>query len=503
MVVIGQDAPGAAASMRSAGAYRVVMEPGPAQSDRRSTAWSLVTFVAALLVVGAACAPSNPEPSPSGGSSAVSSGTPPSSVSPTPTVIPAPTSTPAATSAALDRPLAGSGSIAAVRADGSLWLIDADGRSRIVAGADEGTFGFPTWSPDASQIAVIRTSVTETAILVFDVERATTGLPVVPRVIFRSATAGPFYLSWTPDSKEVSFLATDAAGLALRIAPADGTMPVDGSGPGAIIRAGNPFYYDWIDSDHLLAHIGSGAAAFLGEIGRDGASVAPAIKAPGTFRSADMSGDGKFMGFVRAGKGGKDSIVVVAPDGSHEQSMPVFGMAAVDFSPTDDTLASIGSIELADASFGLPVGPLRLIDAPSGATRTLLDGSVVSFAWSPDGTTIAAIRVAPAAGGSSASTASATASPAPNAGAEVRLVFVDVGSGKVLSQPRVAPGQRYVSALLAYFDQYALSHHLWAPDSSSILLPQGDPDGTTHVDVIFPNGDPPVSLDDEIGFWSP
>ena len=39
----------------------------------------------------------------------------------------------------------------------------------------------------------------------------------------------------------------------------------------------------------------------------------------------------------------------------------------------------------------------------------------------------------------------------------------------------VVPGATFVNDVLAYFDQYALSHRLWAPDSSSFLLPAGRP----------------------------
>ena len=389
------------------------MERGRARSDARLRRG--VAVLVAILVV-AACSPSNPEPS----ASSAAEATPSSSVAPSQAAspalpgTPAPTSTPAATAPPPDRPLAGSGTIASVHADGSLWLTDADGRSVILADTRDGVFGFPTWSPDGSRIAAIRTSDRETAIVILDPGPAASGLPAVPLPIFRSATVGPFYLSWTPDSRAVSFLGTDSSGLALRIATADGSAPVDGSGPGAIIRMGEPFYFDWIDADHLLAHIGNGAEAFLGEIGLDGAAVGPAIKAPGTFRSADMSGDGEFVGYVRAGADGKDAVVVAKRDGSADHTLPVFGIAAVEFAPTDDTLATIGATEPLAEPFAVPVGPLRLIDARTGKVRTLLDGQVVSFAWSPDGTTIAAIRVVPVAATGSASIASPTTSPAPN-----------------------------------------------------------------------------------------
>jgi TolB protein len=452
---------------------------------------TVIVVLVALVVV--ACAPSEPPPSPSADSTVVS---------PTPTVVSAsssPVSTPTP-----ERALASSGSVAVVRADGSLWLTGTDGGSTILADAQDGVFGFPTWSPDGSRIGAVRTSAAEAAIVVFDAARAT-GLPIDPRVIFLSPSVRPFYLSWAPDGADVSFLATEGNSLSLRIAPADGSAPLDGTGPGAVIRTGAPLYYDWIDADHLLAHIGAGAEAFLGEIGRDGVPVAPAVERPGTFRSAVVSSDGRFVAFVRAGAGGEDAVVIAARDGSGEQSMPVYGVAALDFGPDGATLASIGAIQPPATPLPIPVGPLRLIDAASGTTRTLIDGTVVSFAWSPDGSTIAAIRVVPVTDGSTVSSASprASASPAPVDQTEVRLTFVDVASGRIRSDPAVVPGPRYIDAFMTYFDQYALSHRLWAPDSSSILLPQIDAAGTTRVDVFFPDGEPPISIEGEIGFWSP
>ena len=114
-------------------------------------------------------------------------------------------------------------------------------------------------------------------------------------VIFESTTAQPFYLSWRPDSEVVSFLAQETDGLSLRIAPVDASAPLDGSGPDSIIRTGNPFYFDWIGSDRLLAHIGSGPEAFLGEFGLDGEGPGGELGAPGEFRSPVISRDGELV----------------------------------------------------------------------------------------------------------------------------------------------------------------------------------------------------------------
>jgi hypothetical protein len=430
---------------------------------------------------------------------------------------PAPSSTPAATLAASspsapaaptataeprastvsEGPIASSGSIAVLSRDASLSIVEAGGQSVPLSTDADGNFGFPTWSPDGSHVAAVRSRGTETSLVVFDAAGALAERPAEPVVIFSKAAVEPFYLYWAPGGQAVSFLASEADGLSLRVAPADGSAPLDGSGPGSVVRSGNPFYYDWITRDRLVAHIGVGPDAVLGEIGLDGKAAGPGLGSPADFRSAVASHDRKSIGFVLDAKTGADQVVVAARDGSGEHRMAVFGTAAIAFSPSSDAVAAIGPIEAA-APVGFPLGPLRVINAASGKVRMLIDGAIVSFWWSPDGKTIAALRVREAAPASPSADPSATAEESP-----ARLLFVDVATGKIRSQPAVRPAPTFINGILAYFDQYALSHHVWAPDSSSILLPEFADDGTTHLTVRFPDGEPPIELAGEIGFWSP
>jgi hypothetical protein len=96
----------------------------------------------------------------------------------------------------------------------------------------------------------------------------------------------------------------------------------------------------------------------------------------------------------------------------------------------------------------------------------------------------------------------AAATPPP--GADVRIVFVDVSTGAVRSDHTVRLAANFVGGLLPYFDQYALSHRLWAPDSASILLPLIDTAGREQLVVVPSDGtaDRPVASGVS-GFWSP
>jgi TolB protein len=506
--------------------------------EPRAPWWRTIGILAIAVIVVAAAVWIVPNlvgqqtsPAPSTGASAVALGASPSPAS-QPVATPAPTAIlslpPAAAgpnaSLPAGRTLASAGAVAVVGNDGSLSLVDVRGHTIVLAPAGEATFAFPAWSPDGSRLAAIRVDASGTAILIFDARAALKGEAVQPKTIFRSAVIHPFYAAWTPDGQRVSFLADEPDVLSLRLAPADGSAPLDGSAPGSKLRSGNPLYFDWIGNDRILAHVGTGADAFLGEIGLDGSPVGPELAAPGDFRSAVANGDGTLISYVMAAASGPAAVVVSGRDGSNAHRMPVFGTAGMTFNPAGDTVASIGAAAAGGPAFTIPLGPVRLLDAARGTVRTVLDGNVASFWWSPDGKTIAAIRVQPIAAtagasaapspsganptrspaGTSASPSSGGPTPAPSQPpSEVRLLFVDVASGTIQSQSVVEPGRLFIDQFMTYFDQYALSHQLWAPDSSAILLPVADAAGTTTISVVPRNGDKPLTLNGAIAFWSP
>ena len=449
--------------------------------------------------------------------------------------------------------------LVAIDAGGALATMDGLGGALVPYLAPGVQFGFPAWSPDGTHIAATGQGAGSGVIHVFAVpppgatgaapagaspstgsaapadagSAAATG-PAVDEsgVIYRSTHAPPFYLYWTPDSRQVGFLTQEANGISLRIAPADG------SAAATTIRQGAPLYWDWVDSGRLLAHIGGGAPdAFVGEVGLDGRSVDAAAIAPdtslspatsaapdgalsaGVFRSPAVSHDGRYRAYVEVTSAAAEEIVLEARDGSSKRTLPVPGATAVEFDPTGASLAYVAPVDAAAQPQDLPLGPLRLMDPTSGSSRTLLGGTVVGFFWAPDGKTIAALEL-PGPGNNGVQAAvprfelalarlTSTRVRTPDAidaaaGIGLHLAFVDVATAAVRSQRDVQVSVTFVNQILPYFDQYALSHRFWSADSASLALPLVSADGTDQLAVIPSSGtDPHPIAGRTIGFWSP
>ena len=288
-----------------------------------------------------------------------------------------------------------------------------------------------------------------------------------PTAIYESAESPPFYLYWSPDGRQIAFLTQEAAGLSLRVAP------VDGSAPATIIRQGAPLYWDWLEPGRALVNANAGGPdAFLGAIGVDGAAGDPTATA-GIFRSPAVSRDGRHRAYVALTGPGSEAIVIESDEaGRHE--IPVTGMTAFAFDPAGRSLAYIDPA--ADtAAVGFPIGPIHVIDLETGDERRLVDGHFVAFFWSPDGSTIAGLRLPEPTDEDVAALAARPVRPpvalAAVSGYSLRLAFLDVATAEIRSTSGVRVSQLFGLQILPFFDQYALSHHFWAPDGSSIALP--------------------------------
>ena len=78
--------------------------------------------------------------------------------------------------------------------------------------------------------------------------------------------------------------------------------------------------------------------------------------------------------------------------------------------------------------------------------------------------------------------------PRPRTGYTLHLAFVDVASGSVRSKRDVRVSEKFALQLLPYFDQYALSHRFWSPDSASFMLPLVSEDDVVGIVLLPPDG---------------
>jgi TolB protein len=400
--------------------------------------------------------------------------------------------------------------LAFIDVQGALHTIDDRGENARAFVGDGFTYQFPAWSPDGSRIAAIGTGPGGGGVFVFDTRTATGARPITA---FQAPDHPPFYVYWTPDGRQLTFLTSERGNIALRVATADG------SGTSETILEGQPLYWAHADAGRILVHSGGHAEdAFLGETGLAPSSQQPSSNGlrPGPFRAPSISSTRRFSAVeVSGGEDTNHRIVIAARDGGTKQEIPVPSIAMFEFSPVGSLLAYVADPAPLNAASVFPYGPLRVFDAVSGNDRLILDGDVAAFFWSPDGKTIAALRIptdeerqqTAAVKGRVAAAAPIRPSQTPpltGPGASLRLEFKDVATGETRSERAVQVSDLFANEVIPFFDQYALSHRFWSRDSRSIVLPLADLRPESHITVIDADGSRSFEVGPgAVAFWSP
>ncbi len=396
------------------------------------------------------------------------------------------------------------GRIAVIDSAGHLRTVDAAGGAERRYGLTGLLSGFPAWSPDGLRLAAVAVDGGDAGLFVLDDAPSTSTPDGLPDPVYHSPVEPPFYLYWSPDGRQVTFLTTEPDGLALR------SVPADGSSPDAIVRRGAPMYWAWTADDRILLHAGGdGPEAYVGELGLDGLEARRSAAVPGQFQAPAVSADGQRRAYVISTAEPEPdirSMVIVVENGRDGsiRRVAVQGPTALGWSPGAGGLGFIASRQ----RDGLPVGSLEVLDQASTQPRLLLDQDVLAFFWSPDGSAVAALSLPTDQPRQVASIrALPGGAPEPAAagdGGTLELTVVAADDGTVLLQRPVRLSETFVNQLLPYFDQYALSHHLWAPDGSALVLPLVDEAGQPQVTIVpRDGGEPRVLGDGEIAFWGP
>lgn len=364
--------------------------------------------------------------------------------------------------------------IVIVNDDRHIETIKPDGTDRRILTADTKSYLFPAWSPDGRSIAAIGSEIDGSGIYVMpDVD----GSAAAEELHF-SDRASPFYVYWSPDGRQITYLADDLNGLSLNV------VDSDGESPSRIIARGSPLYWNWTaDSQRMLVHTGDSTndsqLVMIDDFGRP---QAPLVPAPGPFQAPGISPSGRYWAYSQFQSGGTTWLVLDDRLNSSENSQRHAGAVAFNWSPRNDEMAFISGAANDESS---PWGPLRLMDAESGDVRLLSSDTVIAFFWSPDGKKIATISVPPAnnlgeqievRGGAGRQPVSYTPDGAAQRAAQFAphpfyITIIDVESGESRQLLETGMSPIFLTQFLPYFDQYAFSHLLWSPDSSSLVLP--------------------------------
>lgn len=403
--------------------------------------------------------------------------TPPPTAEPTPTITPSPP------------PSLPTGRLAFITPSGQLATIAPDGTNERTLTSGETFYQFPAWSPTSNQIAVIGGGRgAERGVFVLADEDDSTAVPLY-------TTGTPIYLYWSPNGQRVSFIANHPRGLALHIAPADGQTASD------VLTTGQPLYWQWLaDNEQTLTHASSGALAYVDVAGNVNALD---LGRNGFFQAPALSADGRYLAYSdRAAEAGGRALFIYdnEPANTLYQSRHL-GVLAMSWSPTAAQLAYTSPTENRPTSFG----PLQLYDVATGASTVLVAERVLAFFWSPDGRQIAYLAVSNENNQQAKVGEQAKASVQPIQQTDdiyLTLNVLEVATGGIRPLYTFQPTRLFVNQFLPYFDQYALSHRLWSPDSQFVVLPvQGE--ATSEIVVVPIDGRAPMPVAAGLSaFWS-
>ena len=326
------------------------------------------------------------------------------------------------------------------------------------------SYAWPTWSHDGTRVAASRVSVggddAGLSVLVFDMDTGRQVSAYRNELDAPVADGTPHYIYWSPDDRQLSFLAPTPEGLTLFVRD----LQADEQ-PGAV-AVGAPLYYHWTGDSALIA-VHNGDRVTIEEPTPEGEETRVAVDAV-AFRAPAVSPDGSQVAYAGFGSGVHG--IFLAPTegqgGAPKMLIETSGVTAFTWAPDGSTLAVAEQLRAGGPVFDR----LRLVSADGAESSTLVDEQLLAFFWSPQGDRIAWIGID-------------TQSRA------MDLAVSPIESGKAAGEPshlfRFSPtGELFT--LMSFFDQYAYSHSIWAPDGSAIVIT-----GTDGVESGRRNGSGP------------
>lgn len=369
-------------------------------------------------------------------------------------------------------------------ASGEMLQTIAFSPQQIKSGQD--FYSWPVWSPDGRSVACFRVVNGEggptDGLYIFDAQSS--------QVLHAYQEPGlrPIYAYWAPNSQNLAVLLGGPGAFSL------GLWPVKENQRPKTVAQGAPFYFHWrTDGRAVLAHTGGDTEAPEGHsisvIDVESGKRQLVSRAPAAFGPPSWSSDGRWLAYGDHAKE-KANLMVAMADGSAPKSFGALSeKIAMEWSPTQPILA------VATSSFvGDPLlEELKLIDVPSGKTRIVVKDNFAAYFWSPDGERILYAKR--------------------KLGTDLwAWAVVEAKGGKTYEVVDFVPS-RPLLLVFQYFDQYALSHRLWAPDSKSFVFAgaagaearpvDGLRSPTIYTVEANEHAKPKSLTEGSIAFWSP
>jgi hypothetical protein len=364
------------------------------------------------------------------------------------------------------------GRLAVIDGLGNLVTIAPDGSDPVVvaeAVAGETALVQPTWSPDGSRLAYVRINAdeggTESALV--------TSLADGSRRTEASTGFAPFYLAWDPTSSRVAYLGSRGAS-EIEL----GIVDVGDGGERAVpLDGGQPFYLSWGPrGDELLVHVGFDR---LDTLHLDG-TLDTVDARPGAFRAPVWTTDGRSFVYA-SGTPTAQRLVVQDADGRHSSDLVRFSGAITFVVNADASQVAFQVVEGEN-----DVRPLSVIDRDTGAIERISAGFAPAFFWSPQGDRL--LYLVPEAD-------------------EDRVWFrwAVWGRQATFTTERFYPSETFGRDYLQFFEQYAQSMSLWAPDGSAFTYAGVNESGEEGIWVqsVRPPGAAVRVMDGSFATWSP